>query len=325
MVLISIIVPVYNAGKYLKECIESLINQTYKDIEIICINDGSTDNSLNILEKYAQKDNRIKIYSQENKGESETRNLGLKLAKGKYIMALDADDKCSLDTIETSLKIAEKKQLDIVINFLNVRLNLDKRMPSEISYTTVWQVFYKKKLLENNPDITYNKNLQMGPDAVFTHKLLGLTSKIGINKESKYFYRRHNLQISKRIEHQPDKLLDNIRIWFEDLCDFYTKRDWWESHNDHFINYLCEQPFTSYLRANWNNEQKEELFNLIHNTVKKYNLKIHFTYSNNRVNLFKKFIACNTYKEFELYRFVSYWYFKYVDLKKIYFTKTDVL
>ena len=90
--LISIIIPIYNAEKYIERCINSLKNQTYKNIEIICINDGSTDNSLNILKRIAITDNRITIIEQENKGVSVARNKGIESAKGKYIMFLDADD-----------------------------------------------------------------------------------------------------------------------------------------------------------------------------------------------------------------------------------------
>ena len=313
MPLVSIVVPIYNAEKYLKECLDCLINQTYKNIEIICINDGSTDNSLQIIKEYAEKDERIKAYSQENKGEAETRNRGAKLSSGKYITALDADDVCSLNTIETSVKLAEEQNKDIVINFLNIRLNLEQKKEKDFSYTTVWQILYKKELLDKNPDITYNKNLKMGPDAIFTHKILGLTDKIIKNYDSIYYYRRHDNQISRIIEHQPDKLLENIRIWFEDLTDFYTKRDWWKSHNNHFMNFLCEQPFTSYLRANWNNTQKQELFNLIHKTIKKYNLKINFAYSNNRVKIFNKFLKCKSYKEFEFYWWLAHYYTKFVE------------
>lgn len=316
MMLVSIIVPIYNAEKYLAETLNCLINQTYKNIEIICINDGSTDKSMEILEKYAQRDKRIKIYSQENKGEAETRNRGVTLANGEYITALDSDDVCSLNTIETSLNKIKENNADIVINFLNTRLNLKDKKPKDFSYTTVWQLVIKKELLDKNPDIIYNKNLKMGPDSVFTHKILGLTDKIVINPDSKIFYRIHENQISQRIENKPDELLKNIRIWFEDMTDFYTRKNWWESHNDHFMNYLCEQPFTSYLRANWNNVQKEELFNLIHNTVKQYHLTVNFNYSNNRVKMFKKFLSCKNYKEFEMHWFISHMYVKYTNFVK---------
>lgn len=89
---ISVIIPVYNTGKYLSECLDSVISQTFTDIEIICINDGSTDNSLNILRKYEKKDSRIKVINQKNGGVVVARNNAIKHANGKYIYPLDSDD-----------------------------------------------------------------------------------------------------------------------------------------------------------------------------------------------------------------------------------------
>ena len=90
--LISVIVPVYNVKNYLEKCLDSIINQTYKNLEIILINDGSTDGSLDICYMYEKKDNRIKVYNQENHGLSYTRNRGIELARGKYIGFVDSDD-----------------------------------------------------------------------------------------------------------------------------------------------------------------------------------------------------------------------------------------
>lgn len=89
---ISIIIPVYNAEKYLYDCLDSLINQTLKNTEIICIDDGSTDNSYEILCEYAAKDNRFIILQQENKGAGAARNKGMEIAKGEFLAFLDADD-----------------------------------------------------------------------------------------------------------------------------------------------------------------------------------------------------------------------------------------
>lgn len=89
---LSVIIPVYNVSFYLEECLSSVVHQSLQDIEIICINDGSTDNSLEILKKWGKKDNRIVILNQENKGVSAARNEGLKIAKGNYITFVDADD-----------------------------------------------------------------------------------------------------------------------------------------------------------------------------------------------------------------------------------------
>ena len=92
MVKISVIVPIYNVSNYLKRCLDSLIRQTLKDIEIICINDGSSDNSLEILVQYSQKDSRIKIINQENRGVSEARNSGINIAQGEFLSMVDPDD-----------------------------------------------------------------------------------------------------------------------------------------------------------------------------------------------------------------------------------------
>ena len=113
-VLISIIVPVYNVEKYLAECLDSLINQTYQYIEIICVNDGSVDNSKSILEEYASKDYRIKIINQNNQGLSAARNTGMREASGKYIMFVDSDDWIDLCTCKEAVISAEKNHADLV-------------------------------------------------------------------------------------------------------------------------------------------------------------------------------------------------------------------
>ncbi len=98
--MISIIVPVYNAEKFLPQCLDSLVNQTYKEIEVICVNDGSTDGSLSILEQYAAKDTRVKVISQENQGPSEARNNGISKAEGEWMMFVDSDDWLEMDCCE---------------------------------------------------------------------------------------------------------------------------------------------------------------------------------------------------------------------------------
>lgn len=97
---VTIIIPVYNVEKYLEKCLNSVICQTLKDIEIICVNDGSTDNSQQILKEYAQKDERIKIVDKKNGGLSSARNAGLDAATGEYCYFLDSDDWIELNTLE---------------------------------------------------------------------------------------------------------------------------------------------------------------------------------------------------------------------------------
>lgn len=111
--LISVIVPVYNVEKYLSSCIESIINQTYHNLEILLIDDGSTDNSGKICDEYAQKDERIHVVHQENKGQSCARNVGIKRASGRYIAFVDSDDRLHLKMYEKLISMMKEKNADI--------------------------------------------------------------------------------------------------------------------------------------------------------------------------------------------------------------------
>ena len=111
---ISIIVPVYNSEKYLDRCIDSLINQTYKNLELIFINDGSQDGSIQILKKYAKKDKRIHIIDKKNSGASDSRNKGIDIASGEYICFCDSDDMYELNYIERMYDVIKKENVDIV-------------------------------------------------------------------------------------------------------------------------------------------------------------------------------------------------------------------
>ena len=134
MIKLSIIVPVYNVAEYLERCLNSLINQTLNEIEIICVNDGSTDNSLCILKKFAELDKRIKIINQKNKGLSGARNTGIKLVQGEYFGFLDSDDWVDLDYFEKLYKRAKNCDADISLgDFIRkgkfkhkIRLKLNK-------------------------------------------------------------------------------------------------------------------------------------------------------------------------------------------------------
>ena len=114
-VAVSVIVPVYNTARYLNQCVDSIINQTLKDIEIIFVDDGSTDNSVEILRQYQAKDNRIQIIQQQNQYAGVARNRGMQEAKGKYLSFLDSDDFFDLNMLKDCYLCAEKNQADIVI------------------------------------------------------------------------------------------------------------------------------------------------------------------------------------------------------------------
>jgi len=180
---ISIIVPIYNMQKYLKKCLNSLLLQTLRDIEIICINDGSTDGSLAILQDFAAKDKRIKIVNQKNSGVSAARNAGIKKASGKYVMFVDGDDWIEPETCaECYAKITQDHSDMVVFNFQKIhsqnkivasdKLNtipenppfFFKNCPSDFFYimTSVWG-----KLFRLHKAMTFVINLKKGEDAVF--------------------------------------------------------------------------------------------------------------------------------------------------------------
>ena len=167
---ISVILPIYNVEKYLRRCLDSVLNQTFTDFEAICVNDGSPDKSLHILEEYAAKDSRIKIVTQENQGLSMARNNGLKVAKGDYIYFLDSDDAIHPKLLEIAYTFASKNNADMVcfgfeksdgieyapknINIENLKYKVtDNPLNLALSNSkfripfNVWTKFYKKEIL----------------------------------------------------------------------------------------------------------------------------------------------------------------------------------
>lgn len=169
MIYISVIVPIYNAEEYLARCIESLIHQTYCALQIILINDGSTDNSLAIAEHYAAQDKRIEVYSQSNQGQAAARNNGLQYATGEYISFVDADDYLELDIYQTLLVHCNQQD---IIHFGFHRVTTDgtplyTRQPKHhYRYTTPWTRLIRRQWLMDK-GITFPKGMYY-EDVVFT-------------------------------------------------------------------------------------------------------------------------------------------------------------
>ena len=145
---VSVIIPVYNVEKYLRECLNSVINQTLKDIEIILVDDGSTDSSLSICQEYAKKDDRIIVLTQQNQGAAVARNNGIKIAKGEYLSILDSDDYFDLSMLEKLYNKAVKDDLDITICRAQALNDLDKKI-SDMQYSV------KEKYLPNKEIFNY--------------------------------------------------------------------------------------------------------------------------------------------------------------------------
>ena len=202
---VSVIIPVYNVEKYLTRCLQSVCGQTMKDIEIICINDGSTDNSLQILQEYAQQDNRIKIISQRNKGVSSAKNKGLRGATGKYLTFIDSDDYLSENALESAVSALDKNTDILLFGSFIEKNNKNKPMwdsqllkkfnalmsPLPFSpeliriFSNVWAKLYRKDFLTQN-NILFPDGIKTAEDAIFNIK--ALLSKPKCKFLSKYLY-----------------------------------------------------------------------------------------------------------------------------------------
>lgn len=216
-VKVSVIIPVYNAEAYLRQCMDSVVNQTQEELEIICVDDGSTDTSAEILKEYAVKDRRIAIYSKSNAGYGHTINYGLERSKGKYIAIVESDDFIDANGIEKLYACAEENNADYVrSNYyefsggekdkLNTSLNpyVNKKIKSaceekELFYNigvSPWACLYKRSFLDGN-----NIRMNETPGASFQDnswqfQVLLQAKKIVLLKEAYYHYRIDNMSSS---------------------------------------------------------------------------------------------------------------------------------
>ncbi len=207
--LISVIIPIYNVEKYLEKCIESIINQTYKNLEIILVDDGSKDKSDEICDEYAKKDNRIKVIHKENSGVSSARNVGIENSKGEYISFVDSDDWLEKDFIEKLHNIIKENNSDLAqsgyyrvvgenkekINSTENIENIDKNeflirvLSPQTGFGLCHMKLIKKKIIG---DIRFNENLKAGEDALFNEMI-----SQNIKKATFYGYPLYNYRINE--------------------------------------------------------------------------------------------------------------------------------
>lgn len=202
--VISVIVPVYNVEKYLKKCLDSIVNQTYQDLEIILVDDGSTDTSGIICDQYAKKDSRIKVVHQENKGQSSARNSGLEIAKGNYIAFVDSDDTIETNMFEILMEMQEITECDLAICGHRTVQEGASFITSDESFSTelldiealweevfgklnnaVWNKLFKKDLLVG---IRFSLELTHGEDLIFNLEYLIRCKAGAINRQPCYNY-----------------------------------------------------------------------------------------------------------------------------------------
>ena len=201
--LVSVIVPFYNPGENLKKCLESLVNQTYHNIEIILIDDGSTDQSLEIATQYAKTDNRIILEKQKNQGVSSARNRGIEVANGDYFSFIDSDDYIELDTYEYLLNLLEEKRVDVV-NYEHYITYSDKEIVHELSadsyglfdknqaqYQLLYNVqfacnkLFPRKIIE---DLKFDETILRGEDTLFAKMAFDRANTFWFDRRPLYHY-----------------------------------------------------------------------------------------------------------------------------------------
>lgn len=260
MPLISVIIPVYKVEKYLNQCIDSVLCQTFENFEVILVDDGSPDNSGKICDEYAKKDNRVRVFHKENGGLSDTRNFGIKESKGEYLIFLDSDDFYNDNTFFEAIneKISKNKDVDLISFSM-------RKYFGEDDYTDEW--FYDSKQLEESGDMTdvlaqlikkdqlyiyawdkvvkreliiknnlyFRKGMRNDEDTDWTLKLLFNVDKYLFLEKCPHMYRRNR---KESITNNFDiKGLETMLDVFEKYCEEFKNSD--DKRGKMLLNYLA--------------------------------------------------------------------------------------
>lgn len=288
--LASVVIPAYNVEKYIEECLNSIINQTYKNLEIIIIDDGSKDKTRDIIQKFQKQDGRIKfIKSEKNLGVSATRNKGIDNTNGKYLYFIDSDDFIDLDFIEHFVKSAEKYNADIVVtnNIVYsygsedvfkpvIELNSNsfnipyKRKSLQYRQSVIWNKIFRAQFVKDNK-IYFSLDLQYAEDELFNAYTFAIAKNIiGINPNSWYYYRVNPHSIcNSRTEYQ--KILTRLKVF--------------TMENEYYItnNFTDKMPlYTNLLKAALFYSDGLKLKKMVYNDVYNTVLKTQDTILNNQ-------------------------------------------
>lgn len=319
---VSVIIPVYNTASYLQECLDSVLNQSFEDFEIICVNDGSTDSSLEILESYALKDDRIQIINQSNKGLGAARNIAIDRASGEYVLFLDSDDYIDQDTLLELYDLASRKSLDLLIfkliNFDNETYEESKASYFEMKFlnnligdkTFNWQDIKNKMfdMVVTAPGKLFKrdliKNIEFPENIVFEDSLFFF--KVIFKAKNIYFYDKHlyhrRIRSDSIMNSSFEKFSDCITIY--DLIGSHLKRiGVYDEFAEQLFNRKCKDIFTRFTGVP--EEYKKDFYDEIKMNFSKHKkelekdgtLKI---CSERSLEIFNSALNSESYKEFEL-------------------------
>lgn len=241
-ILVSTIIPVYNAEKFLEECIESLRNQTLKEIEMIFINDGSTDNSLEILKKYEKIDSRIKVINQKNSGPSVARNRGIEIANGEYLSFIDSDDWVETSMYEDMYHRAINDKSDVVICDMkmvsvdsqlyvkgiiysdekydrkNIEDKIFKELLSNSQFNSMANKIYKRSIVKEN-NLLLDKDIYYAEDWKFNMEFFKYSQTVSYINKCYYYYRRGHESSSNFYN---DTTFERTGLWIYNMRKKYA-------------------------------------------------------------------------------------------------------
>lgn len=291
MVMVSVIVPIYKVEQYLERCVSSIRGQTYKNIEIILVDDGSPDRCGEMCDDFAKEDSRIQVIHKENGGLSDARNVGIKQASGEYLLFVDSDDWIHKDTVMKTMQSAEKNKADIVLfDFVSIEENTGRKrrftmpFPEEkiisvkdkpeliCKSCSAWNKLFRRKFWEDSgiyfPVGKHYEDLGTIP------KLLGIAEKVIYKKEVYYYYLQrkgsimHETNIQRNYEDRITMVDDIVKFYNERglFEKFYSELEYLAFENAYFIPskeiVLCERKspylvkFHEYVRAKFPNVDK---------------------------------------------------------------------
>lgn len=282
--MISVIVPVYNAENHIENCIKSILKQTYQDFELILIDDGSIDKSLKICEKYVKQNKKVRVISQTNRGVSETRNVGLRNARGEYIQFVDSDDEIEPKMLEFMVAEMQDTDVDMVICGYNEIMpqqtnivvpekegiidiqelnNFYPNIFEKFLLNAVWNKLYKKVKIKN----LFLKDLSMGEDLIFNLEYMKHIGKISFIARPLYQYYVYENSLTRKVRKDHIDIAEKIYLESKEFCDIYNlEKSGYRDISNIFIKFLLYGFSNLYFNKNLtNNEKRARLEKWVHN------------------------------------------------------------
>ena len=320
-VKVSVIIPIYNAYDFLRPCMDSVLDQTFSDIEIICVDDGSTDHSLDILKEYQKMDSRVRIITETNAGPALARNLGLKRARGEYVIFLDADDFFEPALIEELYNLATANDLDIAITKYDIynskkaafvgntdknhnRIYADGVVTSKNEYPdfilqsttgSAWNKMFKKSFLTEK-NIQFLPDVMMFEDVYFTVTALAFAERVSLVPRVLIHHRIYSEQSrAKRFK----KYYSQVPLVYLKIKGFLMKGGMYEPLTKGYLNLTASRCY--YIFGLLKSNSKEKFWNLLHY---EYNDKL--GWQTHPADDFERPEVCEFAANIELYNYDQY-------------------